>query len=88
VLSNDFDPDGDPIYLTSVSGNIAPYATASFNWGDGSFTYQLNVDHPTIRSLGPGSSLNHVILYSISDGTSSATGTLTVWIRGIADPPV
>ena len=88
VLTNDSDPHGDTLGLSSVSGNITPYATASFDFVAGSFSYQLNTEHPTIRNLGPGSFLDHNITYRVTDGGASALGTLTVRIIGMADPPV
>jgi VCBS repeat-containing protein len=88
VLSNDIDPDGNPIAVVSLSNNITDFGTFSLNWADGSFTYQLDTDNPTIRGLGPGSFLDHTILYRITDGLASDLGTVTIRIQGVGDPPV
>ena len=87
MLSNDSDPDGNQLFVIGQSNNIAPYASTQINL-DGSFTYTLNTDHPTIRNLGPGSSLDHVISYTISDGGATSNATLTIHIVGVSDPPV
>jgi VCBS repeat-containing protein len=91
ILTNDFDPDaGDAVDgISFVSGNLTPWA--SFTVTDfltGAFTYTLNVNHPTITALGPGSSLDHVITYAITDGQAGDSATITVRIFGAADPPV
>jgi hypothetical protein len=42
----------------------------------------------SITILGPGSSLDHVITYTITDGEAVDSATITVRIFGAADPPV
>ena len=91
VLANDSDPDpGDAIDgITGVSGNITPWATFTItDFVTGAFTYTLDVNHPSITVLGPGSFLDHVITYTITDGQAVDSGTITIRILGVADPPV
>ena len=91
ILANDSDPDpGDAIDgITSVSGNVTPWATFTItDFVTGAFTYTLNVNHLSITSLGPGSSLDHVITYTITDGQAVDSGTITIHIVGTSDPPV
>jgi VCBS repeat-containing protein len=91
VLRNDSDPDpGDAIDgITQVSGNITAWGTFTVtDFVTGAFTYTLDTDHPTIRNLGPGSSLDHVITYSITDGQTTDSATVTIRIFGVADDPV
>jgi Calx-beta domain len=91
ILTNDFDPDaGDAINgITFVDNNLTPFASFTVtDFVTGAFTYTLNVNHPTITALGPGSFLDHSITYGITDGQASDTGTVTVRIFGVGDPPV
>ena len=91
ILANDSDPDpGDAIDgITGVSGNVTPWATFTVtDFVTGAFTYTLDVNHPSITILGPGSSLDHVITYTITDGQAVDSGTVTVRIFGTSDPPV
>jgi VCBS repeat-containing protein len=91
ILANDSDPDpGDAIDgITQVSGNITAWATFTVtDFVTGAFTYTLNVNHSTITALGPGSFLDHVITYRITDGQATDGGTITVRIFGAADDPV
>ena len=72
VLSNDYDPDGDPITLVDasarcgsawVSGNMVCYTTAGWSCGQ-----------------PPGPGVTDSITYTITDGCSYATGTVYITI--------
>jgi VCBS repeat-containing protein len=91
ILANDSDSDpSDAIDgITSLSGNLTAWGAFSLtNWATGEFTYTLDTENATIRNLGPGSSLDHQIIYRITDGETSDTATVTIRIFGVADDPV
>lgn len=67
VLANDFDPDGDPITIVEVIQDDYPKGTVVDN-GDGTLTYT-----PTPGWWGGDS-----FQYTISDGESTATATVTL----------
>jgi large repetitive protein len=75
VLSNDSDPDGDPLTVTAAS---APNGTVVVN-PDGTVVY-------TPRANFTGTD---VITYTISDGKGgTSTATITVTVDPVNDPPV
>ena len=74
LLANDSDPDGNPISVTLVSGEVLGSINVST---DGSFTYTPN----------DGASGAESIEYTISDGYNVATATLTITIEP-NNPPV
>ena len=51
---------------------------------DGSYTYNAN----TANALDDGDTATDVFTYTVSDGSLTATGTLTITIEGINDAPV
>jgi large repetitive protein len=74
VLTNDLDPDGDPLTITSASANNG---TVAIN-PDGSLTFT------------PAPNFNGVatVSYTISDGNGGiATATLTVTVGAVNDAP-
>jgi hypothetical protein len=74
-LTNDGDPDGDP--LTIVSAN-APNGTVTIN-PDGTVTYTPN----------PNFNGTDTITYQVSDGMGGFdTATITVTVNPVNDPPV
>ena len=76
VVENDTDADNDPLILTEFSYE-----------GDGIVainTDNVSIDYtPAVDFNGP-----ETITYTISDGTDTATGTLTVEVTAINDAPV
>ncbi|NVN50625.1 Ig-like domain-containing protein [Mycolicibacterium hippocampi] len=76
VLDNDSDPDGDALTVTSVG---------TPEWG-GSVTVNAN---GTI-AYTPATNFNGVdfFTYTVSDGTNSATATVTVTVAPVDDAPV
>ncbi len=75
VLANDSDPDGDALTVVSVGdpGN----GTAASN-PDGTVTY----------TPAPDFSGSDSFTYSAGDGIASASGTVTVQVSPVNDPPV
>lgn len=73
VLSNDTDLDGDNLTISSVVSDVGNVSIAN---NQIQYTPEAN-DNGTAR-----------VTYTISDGTQSATGTLTVTITPVNDVPV
>jgi len=93
LLSNDTDPDGDPLVITGVSGGaggVAPgTSTAGSNGGtftvnaDGSYSFDPGAD---FQDLALGESRNTSVTYTVSDGEEgTATAVLTVTVTGAND---
>ena len=76
VVENDTDADNDPLILTEFSYD-----------GDGAV--DINTDNVSLNYT-PVADFNgtEIITYTISDGTSTATGTLTVEVTAVNDAPV
>ncbi len=92
----DQDPDSDPLTVSAVdgaAGNVGvtvngAYGSIEIN-SDGTYTYNLNNNHPSVSSLDNGETLSDFFTYSISDGEGgSSTSVLTVTINGSNDAPV
>ncbi|RQH21671.1 hypothetical protein D4Z78_09220 [Okeania hirsuta] len=94
VLTNDSDPDSDPLTVTEVNGNAADVdiqvtltsgALLTVN-SDGTFDYDPNGQ---FESLGVGESTTETFTYTIDDGNGETdTATATVTIDGVNDAPV
>ncbi len=83
ILANDFDADGDPLTVTSVSGASAFGATVTLN-GDGTVTYDPT-GSAALQALGVVDS----ITYTISDGNGGFdTATVSGAVIGENDGPV
>ena len=83
VLTNDFDWEGDA--MTATPGTfVGVYGTLVLS-GNGSYTY---TPHGSSQSLAQGQVVQDVFTYTVSDGSLSDTGTLTVNISGVNDAPV
>lgn len=75
VLSNDSDPDGDPLTITGVTGAVAGIASVE----SGQIRYTPNADFNGQETL----------TYAIADGRGGvATGVLTVTVTPENDAPV
>ena len=76
VLANDTDGDGDPlsatILMVPAHGTVVPAASAP------GFTYT-----PTANYFGPDS-----FTYTVTDGTDSSIGTVTINVSPVNDAPV
>ncbi|GGG05046.1 hypothetical protein GCM10010924_37040 [Rhizobium wenxiniae] len=93
VLTNDSDPDGDPITVSAVGGSGAGVGAAVAGSNGGTFT--INADGT--YAFNPGTSFDNLaagqtratsITYTISDGQGgTATATVTVTVTGQNDAP-
>ena len=83
VLDNDFDWEGDAMSVTP--GTFAgTYGTLTIN-ADGTYTYTPFASN---QALDDGESVQDSFSYTVSDGSLSDTGTLTITIAGLNDAPV
>jgi VCBS repeat-containing protein len=83
VLSNDFDWEGNSLTATAGTFN-GIYGTLTLN-ANGSYTY---TPYASTQSLALGQTVTDSFTYTVSDGSLSDTGTLTVSIAGRNDAPV
>lgn len=81
-------PTGDPSATGIPSGGV----TVNGQYGqltihpDGSYTYVLNENHPTVNSLGNGDSLQDVFDYTLADESNlTDVAKLTITINGRTD---
>ncbi len=85
ILSNDSDPDGDPLAVTNIdaTSNLGASITFADTDGDGlvdEFTYDPSTSD-TIQKLAPGETVTDTITYTITDekgGFDTATISFTV----------
>src|SRR3954463_3049995 len=94
-LSNDTDPDGDPLSITRINGlplsfgtpiTLASSAQLTIN-SDGSFQYNQNGN---FTHLAAGQTANEIFTYGISDGrggTDTAAVCFTIVGHDPAQPP-
>jgi VCBS repeat-containing protein len=75
VLTNDTDPDADP--LTATLGQQAAHGAVVLNQ-DGTFTYTPIADYNGADGF----------TYVVSDGVKSKTATVTINVAGFNDPPI
>jgi len=85
VLGNDDDWELDPLSVTAFDNPSAQGAVVNVN-ADGSFTYDPT-GVPAIQSLAVGEYLLDTFTYTVSDGTSTDTATVTVNVTGVNDAP-
>ena len=94
VLSNDTDPDLDPLVVDAINGSAAgvgqPVAGSSGGifviYGDGSYTFDQNHAFDNIQT---GHSAVTIVTYRLSDGDGGySTATLTITVTGVNDAPV
>lgn len=74
VLTNDTDPDDDPL---SITGNTDPSSGMLTDNGSGSFTYT-----PAPNFFGTDG-----FTYTVTDGEFSSTGTVTITVNPVNDAP-
>jgi len=83
VLANDFDWEHDN--LTATAGTfVGAYGTLHLN-ADGTYSYTLASN---AQALAQGETATDSFTYTVSDGSLSSTGTLTITINGANDAPV
>ena len=88
VLPAPTDPDihDAPAYVP-IAARAGIYGSLTLN-ADGSYTYVLNQSQPAVQGLGQGETLTDTFAYSVGDGHGgAASGTLTVTVNGINNPP-
>jgi VCBS repeat-containing protein len=83
VLTNDTDPEGDPLSVSDAGTYVGTYGTLTLN-ADGSYTYAPSA---AANGLAAGESVEDVFTYTASDGGASDTATLTVTVHGTNDAP-
>lgn len=83
VLSNDFDWEGNTLSATPGTFD-GTYGTLTLN-SNGSYTYALK---PSAQALAQGQVVTDSFSYTVSDGSLSDTGQLTVTVTGANDAPV
>lgn len=76
LTTNDTDIDGDPLTVTAVSGSVG--GTASLSAGSVTFTPAADLCTPSSAAFD----------YTVSDGTATDTGHVTVDVTCVDDPPV
>jgi len=84
VLGNDSDRDGDSLTVTAVNGSGANVGSGTFQGtyghfnlaANGSFTYTAN-NTSAIDSAATGSHLTDTFTYTVSDGLTTTTQTVT-----------
>jgi len=83
VLTNDFDWEGNP--MTATPGTfLGVYGTLTLN-ANGTYTY---TPYASTQSLALGQNVTDTFTYTVSDGSLSDTGTLTISVAGRNDAPV
>ena len=84
VRSNDSDPDGDSLSISSVNtGGTLGLVTINAN---GMITYNPN---GAFESLAAGQTTSDTFVYTISDGYGGlASATVTITVTGVNDAPV
>ncbi|ACC83215.1 beta strand repeat-containing protein [Nostoc punctiforme] len=92
VLTNDSDPDSNPLTVTNVNGSavtvgipvtLSSSALLTLN-ADGTFTYDPNAQFET---LAVGQTGSDSFTYTVSDGSFTSTVGVNLTINGVNDPP-
>ncbi len=83
VLTNDTDPENDPLTVTNPGSYVGTYGTLTLA-ANGSYTYAPNA---AANGLAAGEVGQDVFSYTASDGSQSDTATLTVTVNGTNDAP-
>ena len=83
VLANDFDWEGDSLSVTPAVTN-GTYGQLVLN-SDGTYTYS---PFASTQALAQGQIVQDSFTYTVSDGSLSDTGTLTIAVTGNNDAPV
>ena len=83
VLANDFDWEGDSLSVTpaTIDGTYGQLVLNS----DGTYTYS---PFASTQALAQGQIVQDSFTYTVSDGSLSDTGTLTIAVTGNNDAPV
>ncbi|MBH2032140.1 MAG: VCBS domain-containing protein, partial [Pseudomonadales bacterium] len=76
----DTDVDVDPLTVTGYTGGNA-YGTLTLN-SNGNYSYALDNTKPAVQALNDGGTLTETYTYTVTDGTTPRTATLTITIFG------
>ena len=86
LLSNDLDPDGDPLSVVAVESPTALGATVTFS-SDGGFQYDPK-SAPSLQALASGNAVLDTFSYTVSDPSGlRATAKAFVNVAGVEDDP-
>jgi len=83
VLANDFDWEHQSLSVTPGTLN-GTFGTLTLN-ANGTYTY---TPYASAQALAQGETVQDSFSYTVSDGTLTDTGTLTVTLSGVNDAPV
>jgi len=87
VLTNDTDPENDPLTVTAFDATSAQDAAVTVD-ADGSFSYDPT-GAAALQALDDSESVDDTFTYTVDDGSSTPdTATVTVTVDGVNDPPV
>lgn len=91
VLTNDVGGVATKV-VTAINGfvaNVGAPITGQYGFfqvfANGTFTYILNNDNVAVNSLNAGQTLVDTLTYTVSDGSATSTGTLSITIQGNTD---
>ena len=90
----DSDPDGDTLTVSNVVGGTVNGTTVGSYGGivindDGTYTYTLDENNPSVVALTATQTLTETFDYTVSDGEGgTSTATLTITINGSNEDPV
>lgn len=104
VITNDTDPQNDPLVVTgvcympggsaaNVNGDVGTPISGAFGAltlrSDGTYSYALNNSATAVTSLRPGQTATDTFCYTITDPSGqTSTTTLTMTITGTNEAPV
>ncbi|MEM8790710.1 MAG: Ig-like domain-containing protein [Pseudomonadota bacterium] len=79
LLANDIDPDPDFLTITAIDAESSSGAAVSFDPLDGTITYDPSA---VFAALEPGQTVVDTFQYTVSDGQSSDTATVSIEVTG------
>ncbi|NGZ05936.1 MAG: hypothetical protein G8237_06220 [Magnetococcales bacterium] len=102
LLTNDLDVDSPTLTVTALrtgdvegSGTAGTVGTALAGThgqltvqANGTFTYTINETLAAVQALKPGQTLSESFNYTVSDGTLTDSGVVTITLQGADDAPV
>ena len=101
VLTNDTDPEGDPLVVSAiatadgsataaVTETVATTLPGSFGVltidAAGDYTYVVDMANPVVLALNPDEFLREEFAYSVTDGDTTANAALSIDINGGPTP--
>ncbi|MGB5217053.1 MAG: retention module-containing protein, partial [Smithella sp.] len=93
VFANDVHPNGQPGADTPVTFNGWTNTTTNYgefiDTGNGNYTYQLDMNNESVKTLSASDTLTETLTYQVIDADGDIdTATLTITIAGANDAPV